>query len=114
MQNLRSSQKRQVYFRDVYDHAIAVIDRIEISRDVLSGMLDIYLTSLSNRMNETMKVLTVIATIFIPLTFLTGLFGMNFRYMPALEWEWSMHVLLMVMLIMAGGMFIYFKRKRWI
>ena len=103
-----------VYFRDVYDHAIAVIETIEISRDVLAGMLDIYLTSLSNRMNETMKVLTVIATIFIPLTFLTGLFGMNFRYMPVLEWEWGIQVLLIMMLIMGGGMFTYFKRKMWI
>ena len=100
-----------VYYRDVYDHAVAVIETIEISRDVLSGMLDIYLTSLSNKMNETMKVLTVIATIFIPLTFLTGLFGMNFRYMPALEWEWGMHVLLILMVVMAGGIFTYFRHK---
>ena len=101
-------------FRDVYDHTVGVIETIEISRDILGGMQDIYLTSLSNRMNETMKVLTVIATIFIPLTFLTSVFGMNFRNMPFLEWDWGVPVLLIMMFISAGGMFTYFRRKMWI
>ena len=76
-----------IFLRDVYDHTIQVIDTIETFRDMLSGMLDIYLSSVSNRMNEVMKVLTIIATIFIPLTFLAGVYGMNFKYMPELEWR---------------------------
>ena len=103
-----------VYYRDVYDHIVSVIESIEISRDILSGMQDVYLTSLSNRMNETMKVLTVIATIFIPLTFLTGIFGMNFRYMPIIESEWGVQIVIVLMVLLAGGMFTYFKRKKWI
>jgi magnesium transporter len=78
-----------VYLRDVYDHTIQIIDAIETFRDMLSGMLDIYLSSLSNKMNEVMKVLTIIATIFIPLTFIAGIYGMNFKYMPELEWRWG-------------------------
>ena len=78
-----------IFLRDVYDHTIQVIDNIETFRDMLSGMLDIYLSSVSNRMNEVMKVLTIIATIFIPLTFLAGVYGMNFKFMPELEWRWG-------------------------
>jgi len=108
------TKSTSIYFRDVYDHTATVIESVEISRDILSGMLDVYLTSLSNRMNETMKVLTVIATIFIPLTFLTGIFGMNFRYMPILEWEWGIHLLLLLMFFLGGSLLVYFRRKRWI
>ena len=108
------NKETSIYFRDVYDHTAAVIESIEISRDILTGMFDVYLTSLSNRMNETMKVLTVIATIFIPLTFLTGIFGMNFRFMPILEWEWGFLLLFTLMFFLAGGMLVYFRRKRWI
>lgn len=103
-----------VYLRDVYDHTIQVIDTIESFRDMLSGMLDIYLSSLSNRMNEVMKVLTVIATIFIPLTFLAGVYGMNFQYMPELKWHWAYPVLWVVMLGVGITMFIFFRRKKWI
>jgi magnesium transporter len=103
-----------VYLRDVYDHTIQVMDAVETFRDMLSGMLDIYLSSVSNRMNEVMKVLTVIATIFIPLTFLAGIYGMNFRYMPELEQAWSYPVVLMVMFIIAIMMVFYFRRKKWI
>jgi len=78
-----------LYFRDVHDHAVQVIDNLETYRDTLSGMLDIYLSTVSNRMNEIMKVLTIIATIFMPLTFLAGVYGMNFKYMPELEWPWG-------------------------
>ena len=78
-----------IYFRDVYDHVIQVIDTTETFRDMVSGMLDIYLSSVSNRMNEVMKVLTVIATIFIPLTFIAGVYGMNFHHMPELDWQWA-------------------------
>jgi magnesium transporter len=103
-----------VYLRDVYDHTIQVIDTIETFRDMLSGMLDIYLSSISNRMNEIMKVLTIIATIFIPLTFIVGLYGMNFKYMPELEWPWGYPLVLLFMLGVSGYMIFYFRRKKWI
>ena len=73
----------------MYDHTIQIIDTVETLRDILSGLLDLYMSSISNRMNEVMKVLTIIATIFIPLTFVAGIYGMNFEYMPELHWRWS-------------------------
>jgi magnesium transporter len=103
-----------IYLRDLYDHTIQVIDNIETFRDMLSGMLDIYLSSLSNRMNEIMKVLTIIATIFIPLTFVVGLYGMNFKYMPELSWPWGYPLILTLMLAVSVFMLIYFRRKKWI
>jgi magnesium transporter len=103
-----------LYLRDVYDHTIQVIDAIETFRDMLSGMLDIYLSSVSNRMNEVMKVLTIIATIFIPLTLVAGLYGMNFKYMPELEWPWGYPFVLLFMLTIGVVMVIYFRRKRWL
>ena len=103
-----------LYFRDVYDHAVQVIDTIETYRDMLSGMLDIYLSSISNRMNEVMKVLTVIATIFMPLTFLAGVYGMNFKYMPELEWRWGYFALWGLMTVIAVFMLIIFRRKKWL
>jgi magnesium transporter len=103
-----------IYLRDVYEHTIQVIDTVETFRDIVSGLLDIYLSSLSNKMNEVMKVLTVIATIFIPLTFFTSLYGMNFRFMPELEWRWSYPALWAVMLVISGAMLLYFKKKDWI
>ena len=103
-----------VYLRDVYDHTIQVIDTVETFRDMLSGMLDIYLSSISNRMNEIMKVLTIIATIFIPLTFIVGVYGMNFKYMPELEWPWGYPLVLILMLGITVFMLFYFRRKKWI
>ena len=103
-----------LYLRDVYDHTIQVIDAVETFRDMLSGMLDIYLSSVSNRMNEVMKVLTIIATVFIPLTFIAGLYGMNFRYMPELEWPWGYPLVWIVMIAIAVLMVIYFRKKRWL
>lgn len=103
-----------IYFRDVYDHAVQAIDTIETYRDMLSGMLDIYLSSVSNRMNEVMKVLTVIATLFMPLTFLAGIYGMNFQYMPELEWRWGYLALWGVMLAIAFTMLFLFRRKKWL
>lgn len=102
-----------VYLRDVYDHTIQVIDTIETFRDMLAGMFDIYLSSISNRLNEVMKVLTIIATIFIPLTFIVGLYGMNFEYMPELKVRWAYPAVLILMLVIAVTMLVYFKRKRW-
>jgi magnesium transporter len=104
-----------IYLRDVYDHTIQVIDTIETFRDMVSGMLDIYLSSISNRMNQVMKVLTIIATIFIPLTFVTGIYGMNFQHMPELAWYWVYPwAFWLVMVGVAGVMLVYFKRKRWL
>jgi len=103
-----------VYMRDVYDHTIQVMDSIDTYRDMLSGLLDVYLSSLSNRMNEIMKFLTIIGTIFIPLTFIVGLYGMNFQNMPELKWEWGYYAVLLFMAVIAGGMLLYFKRKRWL
>jgi len=104
----------RVYLRDVYDHTIQVIDAIETYRDLLSGMLEIYLSSISNRMNEIMKVLTIIGTIFIPLTFIAGLYGMNFRYMPELGLPWAYPAILMLMSIIGIIMVIYFRGKKWL
>ena len=102
------------YLKDVYDHTIQVIDTVETFRDMLSGMLDIYMSSISNRMNEIMKVLTIIATIFIPLTFIVGLYGMNFKYMPELEWRWGYFAVWLVMIGVVIFMLFYFKRKKWL
>ena len=103
-----------VYLRDIYDHTIQVVETVETFRDMASGMFDTYLSSVSNRMNEVMKVLTIIATIFIPLTFVAGVYGMNFRVMPELAQPWGYPAALGVMLLVAIGMLIYFRRKRWI
>jgi len=103
-----------VYLRDVYDHTIQVIDTVETLRDMISGMLDIYLSSISSKMNEVMKVLTIIATIFIPLTFIAGVYGMNFVNMPELGWRLGYFVVLVVMLAIGVSMLIYFRRKRWL
>ena len=102
-----------VFLRDVYDHTIQVVDTVESYRDIVTGMLDLYLSSISNKMNAVMKVLTVIATIFIPLTFIAGIYGMNFKYMPELEWRWSYAIVWLVMIVIAAGMIIYFRKKKW-
>ena len=104
----------QPYLRDVYDHTIQVMDTVESLRDMVSGMLDIYLSSISNRMNAVMKVLTMIATLFIPLTFIAGVYGMNFKYMPELEWKWGYFSVWAVMIAVSICMLIYFKRKKWL
>jgi magnesium transporter len=103
-----------LYLRDVYDHAIQVIDTIETFRDMLSAMLDIYLSSVGNKMNQVMKVLTIIATIFIPMTFLAGIYGMNFKYMPELEWRYSYLVFWIVVVTVFIIMILYFKKKKWL
>jgi magnesium transporter len=102
------------YLRDLYDHAIHVIDTVETFRDMLSGMLDLYLSSASNRMNEIMKVLTIIATLFIPLTFLAGVYGMNFKYMPELDRWWAYPAVLGIMLACAAAMVAFFRRRGWL
>ena len=108
-----------VYLRDLYDHVIQVIDTVETFRDMVSGMLDIYLSSVSNKMNEVMKVLTIIATIFIPITFIAGIYGMNFNTnspwnMPELNWKYGYLFVWGLIVAVLGGMVIFFKKKKWL
>ena len=107
-------EKTHIYLRDVSDHAIRIIESIELHRDIISGLLDIYISSVSNKMNEVMKVLTVFASIFIPLTFLTGIYGMNFEYMPELKLHWTYPTLWVVFLTIPTLLLVYFKRKNWL
>ena len=102
------------YLRDLYDHTIQVIDTVESFRDMVAGMLDLYLSSVSNKMNEVMKVLTIIATIFIPLTFIAGIYGMNFDNMPELHWKYGYTAVLIIMLVLSAVMIYYFKKKNWL
>jgi len=108
------NESTAIYMQDVYGHTIQIIDTIESFRDMVSGMLDIYLSSISNKMNAVMKVLTMIATLFIPLTFITGIYGMNFRYMPELERRWAYPAVLLLMVAIAVGMLVYFRKKKWL
>ena len=103
-----------VFLRDLYDHTIQVIDAVESYRDMLSGLQDLYLSSISNKMNEVMKVLTIIATIFIPLGFMAGIFGMNFDFMPELHWRWSYPLFWVAIMAIGGGMLAYFRKKGWL
>ena len=103
----------QVFLRDLYDHSIQVMETVEIFRDSVSGLLELYMSSVSNRMNEVMKVLTIMASIFIPLTFIAGIYGMNFEYMPELKWRWAYPGIWLVMGATVTGMILYFKKKRW-
>ncbi len=113
-ESLLIKESTRIYLRDVYDHTIQAIDNIETYRDMVSGMLDIYLSSVSNRLNSVMKVLTIIATIFMPLTFLAGIYGMNFKYMPELEWRWGYPVVWLIMVGIGVFMLLYFRRKKWL
>ena len=114
------NESTAIYTRDLYDHTIQVIDNIESLRDMVSGMLDIYMSSISNRMNEVMKTLTIIATIFIPITFVAGIYGMNFNSeasffnMPELNWKFGYIFIWIIMGSMALSMLVYFKRKKWL
>lgn len=104
----------RLYFNDVYDHVVQVIDTIESYRDLLGGMLELYLSMVSNRMNEVMKVLTIIATIFIPITFVAGIYGMNFKHMPELEWPWGYGLAWVVIAVIAVAMLTFFRKKKWL
>lgn len=107
-------EAHKIFISDVYDHTVQVIDTIESFRDIIAGMMDLYLSTVSNRMNEVMKVLTIMATIFIPLTFVAGIYGMNFKFMPELEWKWSYPVLWILLIGIFVSMLFYFKRKKWL
>ncbi len=102
------------FLRDLYDHTIQIIDIVETYRDIISGIHDTYLSSISNRMNEVMKVLTIIGTIFIPLTFIAGIYGMNFDYMPELKWPWAYFALLGIMAAIGLAMLVIFKKRKWL
>jgi magnesium transporter len=102
-----------VYLRDVYDHTVQVVDMVETMRELVAGMMDLYLTTVSHRMNEVMKVLTIMASIFIPLTFIAGVYGMNFENMPELHWEHGYSYVWIVMFLVAAALVLFFKRKRW-
>jgi magnesium transporter len=103
-----------VFYRDVYDHTVQMIETVESLRDVVAGMLDIYLSSVSYRLNEIIKVLTIFSTIFMPLTFIVGVYGMNFRYLPELGYTWAYPALWVVMIGIVVTMLLYFRRRRWI
>ncbi len=104
----------KVFLRDVYDHTVQVVETLETFRDMASGMLDLYLSTVSNKMNEVMKVLTIFAAIFIPLTFIAGVYGMNFTFMPELKWRLGYPIWWVITITLALSMIFYFKRKRWL
>lgn len=106
-------ESTEIYIRDLYDHVVQVMDTTETLRDILSSMMDVYLSSTSNRMNEIMKVLTIISTVFMPLSFIVGVYGMNISNMPELGWHWMYPTLWLVMLTIAGAMLYYFKKRKW-
>lgn len=103
----------RIYLRDCYDHAVQVIDMVETYRELTSSLMDVYLSSVSNKMNEVMKTLTVISTIFIPLTFIAGVYGMNFKYMPELEWVWGYPGVWLIMLAIAASLVYFFWQRGW-
>jgi len=108
------SHKRKAYFRDVYDNMIFINDTIDNYRDIVNGIFDAYLSKVSDRTNEIMKVLTVIATIMMPLTLISGIYGMNFRNMPLLKWDGGFYAVSFLMVLIGIGMLMYFKRKEWL
>jgi magnesium transporter len=108
------SENTHVYLRDLYDHIIQVAETLETFREMATSLLEIYHSGVSNKMNEVMKVLTLIATIFIPLTFIAGIYGMNFKYMPELEWRWGYPLVWLIIVLVGIVMLIYFKKKKWL
>jgi magnesium transporter len=108
------SEGTQIYLRDLYDHTVQAIDTLEIFRDTVTGLQDLYMSSVSNRMNEIMKVLTIMASIFIPLTFIAGVYGMNFEYIPELKWRWGYFTVWGCMAGSAIVMLVFFRRKKWL
>ncbi|MFI5248036.1 MAG: magnesium/cobalt transporter CorA [Nitrospirales bacterium] len=107
-------ESTKVFFRDVYDHVVQIVDTIETLREMVSASLDIYLSSISYRLNAVMKVLTIITTIFMPLTFIVGVYGMNFEHMPELQWEWGYPAVWALMVLVGVGMLLLFRKKRWL
>ena len=120
MNNLSRSEGRflqestSVFFRDVYDHVVQIVDTIESMREMVSSMLEIYLSSVSYRLNAVMKVLTIITTIFMPLSFIASIYGMNFEHMPELKSHWGYPAVLGLMGLTGVAMLVFFKRKNWL
>jgi len=112
-ERLNGFKEHRLYFSDIYDHLLKLSDMIESNRDMTADMRDSYMSMSSNRMNTNMMVLTVISTIFIPLTFIAGVYGMNFEFMPELEWRYGYFVSLGIMIFLGVSMFLWFKRKGW-
>ena len=106
--------KTHSYLRDLYDHIIQVSESVDLYREMIWSLMDMYMTTISNKMNEVMKVLTIMASIFIPLTFIAGIYGMNFEHMPELQHRNGYFILLGVMAVLSGGMLLYFRRKKWL
>ena len=104
----------KVYLRDVYDHTVQILETIEMYRDRTGGMVDFYISLSSQRMTAVMKVLTIITTIFMPLTFIAGIYGMNFEHMPELRWRLGYPVILTIMVVIGIGMAFFFRRKKWL
>ena len=107
-------KKTITYYRDIYDHLIQVSENIDIYREMIWSLMDMYMTSISNKMNEVMKVLTIMASIFIPLTFIAGIYGMNFEYIPELKYKYAYFILWGVMIVLFVGMLYYFRKKKWL
>lgn len=108
------TDETRLYLRDVYDHVIHVMDSIDTIRELLVSLLDLYLSSVSKRTNEIMKVLTIFASLFMPLTFIVGVYGMNFDVMPELRWAWGYPAVMLVMLLLVVGLLVFFRRRRWV
>jgi magnesium transporter len=108
------SATTQTYLRDVYDHSVQIIDMVETYREFASGLTETYMTAMSNRMNEIMKVLTIMTTIFVPLTFLAGVYGMNFHYLPELDWPYAYPVFWGVCVVVAVSMIVWFRWRKWL
>jgi magnesium transporter len=113
-ENQLITENTQIFLRDLQDHSTRIIDTVEIYRDLLSGIMDVHISSNANKMNEVMKVLTMISTIFIPVTFIVGVYGMNFDYMPELRSKYGYYITWAIMLLIIGGLVIYFRRKKWL
>ena len=107
------SDSTKIFMRDIYDHTIQIMDTIETYKDIVAGMLEIYLTNITNKTNTVMKVLTIIATIFMPPTFIVGIYGMNFKYLPELNWRFGYPAVMLLILLIVISMTLYFKRKKW-
>ncbi|WP_170110510.1 magnesium/cobalt transporter CorA [Flavilitoribacter nigricans] len=108
------SEETDIFLRDLYDHTIQVMDMIETYRDMINGLYDLYLSEISFKMNNVMQVLTIISTIFIPLSFLAGVYGMNFQHMPELQYKYGYFVLWAIMITVAGGLMVFFRKKKWL
>lgn len=108
------SEEIKIYLRDCYDHTVQVMDMVETYRELASGLMDVYLSAVGNKMNEIMKVLTVVSSIFIPLTFIAGIYGMNFEHMPELKLRWGYYACLGLMAAIAASLLIFFWRRGWL